>query len=108
MAQYSTPMRSHLDGVGKPKLCLPFNWDVKVASSYSPMHYCVMHTMWLDERTMGWSEWRTAETWEELVTWARGYVDECMASCLPDTGLPPVSTGISFLDRLHMLEREDT
>lgn len=70
---------------------LPMGWMVTLSQAYSPHHLDVMITIWVCEATMGWKAWHCARTLDELVTWALGYVDECMASCVPDEGQPPVT-----------------
>lgn len=66
---------------------LPEGWKVRVARAWSPLHDDVLWTMWLDEPVMGWSEWHSSTDLSDLVDWANGYVDECMATCLPDPWL---------------------
>lgn len=68
---------------------LPDGWRVKVAKAWSMAHDAVLWTIWLDEPSMGWSEWHASTDPGDLLVWALGYVDQCMASCLPDTGLVP-------------------
>lgn len=73
-------MRDHLRCIRSE---LPDGWKVRLAKAYSPAHDCVMWTCWIDEPTMGWSEWHCGPDPAALMDWARAYVDECMASTVP-------------------------
>ena len=73
-------------GVRSIAMNIPEGWKVKVAGAWSPMHVDFLWTVWLDESVMGWSGWHSSVDPWELKDWARAYVDECMASCVPDQG----------------------
>ena len=69
---------------------LPNGWQVRLGMAWSMEHDCVMFTLWLDEHQQGWSTWlmerEGIDTIINLIAKAKAYVDECMASCIPDQG----------------------